>query len=205
MRLRTAVGVRSTRCTRLVAVLAAVLLFSACASPTSARPPLGASTGTVAPSSGDVVRIVDYTDNDGPTSTVILTGAIGDFGTATSVSSNGEVNTEHNDALELNLSHGTFRLDIADLDQHIVDAFRDYRPDPATCSGNVDTTGVAPIVADSGAGSYSGIEGSFDLSVAISEVGATSQCNSTAQDQLATVPFDAQAIIVTGSGTITMP
>ena len=151
------------------------------------------------------MRIVAYTDNDGPTSTVILTGAIGDFGTATSVSSNGEVNTEHNDMLELDLSHGTFRVDIADLDQHIVDAFQNYRPNSATCSGNVDTTGTAPIVSDSGTGSYSGIEGSFDLSVAISEVGATSQCNSTAQDQLATVPFLAQAIIVTGSGTITMP
>ena len=107
--------------------------------------------------------------------------------------------------MELNLSQGSFRIDIADLDQRIVHAFHEYAPNAATCSGNVDTTGTAPIVAGSGTGTYSGISGSFNLSVAISEVGATSQCNSTANDQLATVPFLAQAIIITGSGTVALP
>jgi hypothetical protein len=204
MTLRKSAELRSMRSCALV-VVSAVVLFGACTSPNVGSLRIGRVAASVVPPSGDVVRIVAYSDNDGPMSRVILTGAIGDFGTATSVSSNGEVNTEHNDALELSLSHGTFRLDIAALDQHIVDAFRDYRPNPDTCSGNVDTTGTAPIVADSGTGSYGGIQGSFDLAVAISEVGAISQCNSTAQDQLATVPFLSQAIIITGAGTVTLP
>ncbi len=45
---------------------------------------------------GDTVHLVDYTDNDGPDSAVILTGAIADFGKAVSVNPDGSVNPEHN-------------------------------------------------------------------------------------------------------------
>jgi hypothetical protein len=40
------------------------------------------STPTSQATVGSTVHLTDYTDNDGPTSTVILAGVIGDYGTA---------------------------------------------------------------------------------------------------------------------------
>jgi hypothetical protein len=62
-------------------------------------------------------RLTTYTDNDGTTETVTVTGAIGDFGKAVSVYPNGTVDPEHDSELSLQLSRGTFRLDIAALDK----------------------------------------------------------------------------------------
>src|SRR5437660_4086846 len=63
-----------------------------------------ASTGT--PVTGGAVRLTAYTDNDGPNATVVLTGAIGDFGTAVSVNSNGKPDAEHASQWDLRLAHG---------------------------------------------------------------------------------------------------
>jgi hypothetical protein len=63
------------------------------------------------------VELVDYADNDGPTSTVILTGAVDDAGKAQSVGPDGTVDPEHRSQLNLMLAQGSFRLDIAVLDK----------------------------------------------------------------------------------------
>src|SRR6185437_5516303 len=90
---------------------------------------------------GDTVHLVDYTDNDGPDSAVILTGAIADFGKAVSVNPDGSVNPEHNSQLELELSHGTLRLDVAALDRTFVAVMAAQFPtNTSTCSGSVSAS-----------------------------------------------------------------
>ena len=52
-------------------------------------------------------------NSDGPDFRAVLSGSIGDYGPAVAIYPNGKVDPEHNSELELNLSHGTFRLNIA--------------------------------------------------------------------------------------------
>ncbi|GAA5190156.1 hypothetical protein GCM10023322_44650 [Rugosimonospora acidiphila] len=49
----------------------------------------GGTTSAAALTAGGNVHLTDYTDDDGPTSTVILAGAVGDYGKAESVNPDG--------------------------------------------------------------------------------------------------------------------
>ena len=68
------------------------------------------------------VHLTAYTTDDGPDSSVMLSGAIGDYGTARSVRPDGSVDPDDGSQLDLQLSHGTLRLHIADLDRALVRA-----------------------------------------------------------------------------------
>lgn len=140
------------RLVRFVPALAltAVVMLGVCAS-SAAGAPAGTATGD---RSFGAVNLVDYTDNDGAASTVILTGGIGDFGAAVSVDANGAVNPDHNSGLELVLSQGGFRLDVAELDRRVAAMMSTFPPDRTTCSGTVSATAPAPIVAGTGTGAY---------------------------------------------------
>jgi hypothetical protein len=159
----------------------------------------GCATGTrrsATPSgAGRTAELVDYADNDGPTSTVILTGAVGDAGKAQSVGPDGTVDPDHRSQLNLMLAQGSFRLDIADLDKKIVAAFGRFPMDSGTCSGSVTVTGAVPIVAGSGTGAYQGIIGAFTLTVTVAEDFPPAHCDVTA-------PPLAEAIVISGTGKV---
>jgi hypothetical protein len=156
-------------------------------------PPTGA---TATPADGrNVVDLTDYSNNDSARSTVVLTGAVGDYGHAVTVHGSGSTDPEHGDQLELRLTHGSFRLRVADLDKKIVDAFTNFPPDTTTCSGRVSATGPAPIVPGSGAGEYRKITGAFDLSITIDEVDQRTNCGPGSK-------FLSQIIVITGSGAV---
>ena len=186
----------------VVAALAGILLLVAgCdaatkrAPATTTTPATGTSPGAGHPAGDSVVHITDYADNDAAKSAVILTGAIGDYGQAVTVKANGTADAEHSDELNLRLTHGSFRLRIADLDKKLVNAFTRFPSNTTTCSGLVSVAGQAPIVNDSGTGSYAGISGSFDLTVSIDEVDAKTGCTASSK-------FLSQAIVITGWGTV---
>ena len=194
--------------TRLVAMIATGALTSAvllggCSSsathastshsPASMPDPGGSHAAT--PTRGDSVSLTDYSTSDRPTSTVILTGAIGDFGKATRVTRSGASDPGNGSELNLALSKGSFRLDIAGLEKKLVTAFRDFPSDHRTCSGTVSEADTAPVVARSGQGAYAGISGSLTMTEAIAEVDPKSQCNSSAA-------FLAQIVLITGAGTL---
>jgi hypothetical protein len=190
-----------------IASVAGALLMGGCASASTQSPPAG---GTAAPNASPtdgtsaattatagVVHLTDYTDNDGPTSTVILAGAIGDYGKAENVNPNGTINPEHNSQLNLKLTQGSFRLSIADLAKKFVSSLGQFAPNTVTCSGTVTVTGVTPIVAGSGTGSYTGISGNFNLTITLDEVFSKSNCTESGA-------FLGQAIVITGSGTVSV-
>lgn len=181
--------------TAAVATLGAVAVggwYAATASATTSAAPAAHSRGSV--------HLTAYTNNDGPTETVIVTGAIGDYGEAVSVYPNGTVDPEHNSELSLKLSRGTLRLDTAALDKAFVAAMLNEFPSNATtCSGSVQVTRQVPVVAGSGTGAYKGVGGAFTLTATLDEVDKVSgahPCDGTAA-------FLSQAIIVTGAGTVT--
>lgn len=156
-------------------------------------------TGAPAAHSRGAAHLTAYTNNDGPTETVIVTGAIGDYGQAVSVYPNGAVDPDHSSQLSLQLSHGSFRLDIAALDKAFVAAvLRDFPGNATTCSGMVEVTGQAPVVARSGTGAYKGVGGAFTLTITLDEVDKFS----AAQPCTASSAFLSQAIVMTGPGTV---
>jgi hypothetical protein len=185
-----------------IAAVAGVVLTGGCASAATKTPAAGGTAATNAstdgtaaatPPTAGAVRLTDYTDNDGPTSTVILTGAIGDYGKAQSVNPDGTVNPEHNSQLNLMLTRGSFRLSIADLHKKFVSAMSQFPPNKVTCSGTVTVGAATPIVAGSGTGSYKGISGTFNLTLTLDEVDKKPCTDSSV--------LLAQAVVTTGSGT----
>jgi hypothetical protein len=189
-----------------IAAAASALLLSGFASAATQAPaagrPAAAKTmtapGTPAaktPAKGGRVHVFDYTDNDGVGSTVILTGAIGDLGEAVSVNANGTINPEHNSELNLALNQGSFRIRIAGLDKKLVSALSHVHLNTSTCSLHVTATGAAPIVAGSGTGSYRGISGNFNLTVTVDEISSKVNCSVSGA-------FEAEAIVITGSGIV---
>ncbi|MEV5719086.1 hypothetical protein AB0L41_34805 [Amycolatopsis mediterranei] len=175
-------------------VATAVVVLELCVSSAAGGRP-GDVAGARPPALGHSVNLVDYTDNDGAASTVILTGGIGDFGTAVSVDANGAVNPDHNGDLQLTLSQGTFRLDVAGLDRKVTAVMSTFPPDLTSCSGTVTASAPAPIVAGSGTGAYRGIRGTFTLTVTIAEVDAKANCQPGSA-------FLDQIIVTAGAGTV---
>jgi hypothetical protein len=188
----------------LAALSAAVLLAGCSTTTASPQTELAAATasgsGTPTAHHGGLAHLTAYSDNDGPTDTVIVTGTIGDYGKAVSVYPDGTIDPEHDSELSLQLSHGTFRLDVAALDKAFTQAFiHDFPTSTATCSGSFAITQKVPVIAGSGTGAYKGVGGSFTLTITLDEVDKTSAaqpCNGTA-------PFLSQAIVISGPGTIT--
>lgn len=173
---------------RLRPCLSAVALAGLlCASACSSTHPHAAPTGNV--------HLTDYTDNDGPTATVILSGAVGDYGKARSVNPDGSVNADHTGQLDLALSHGSFRLDIAGLDKKFVAEVTKVAVNTRTCSATTSVTGPVPVVSGSGTGSYQGIHGSFTLTLTLDEVYQPAGCGED-------TPYLAQFIVITGPGTV---
>ncbi|MGH3733804.1 MAG: hypothetical protein ACRDVC_10630 [Acidimicrobiales bacterium] len=164
--------------------------------------PAGASQGPVGarvPKSGGVVNISGYSDGDGLKSVVILTGVIGDFGTAVRAST--EKSSLQYNELELTLKRGSFTLDIAGIERDLAKSIVGKFPtNSTTCSGEVTVSGPASIDAGSGAGAYRGISGTFYLTIAINEVESPPACPRTD-----TAPFLAQSVFTTGLGTVSIP
>lgn len=178
-----------------IAAVAGVVLLAGCGSSASSGSS-GPPSATPASAGSHAVNLVSYSDNDGPTSSVILTGAIGDYGTAVSETAGGAVAARHRDDLQLRLTRGSFRIRTGDVDKQLVSAFTDFPPNRTTCSGNVVATGAAPVVPGSGTGAYRGVTGTFHLTVTIAEVDARNHCTPSSA-------FLRQSVVISGSGTVT--
>jgi hypothetical protein len=142
------------------------------------------------------MRFTAYSNDDLPGGTVILTGAIGDFGYAVTVLPDGTLDPEHTSELNLALTQGSFRIRFGPLHEKLVNAFTHFNPNLRTCSGHVAVTGAAPVVAGSGTGKYKGISGNFKLTVTVNEVDGKSSCHGGPSVLLA------QALFISGPGTV---
>jgi len=166
------------------------------------------SGGTMAASASTVtngaVHVSVYGDGFGVGGTAVLSGAIGDSGSADSVDANGTPDPSTNTEELLALVQGSFRVSVVGLDKKIGSAFKNFQPNQRTCSGYVSATASVPIVAGSGTGAYTGITGGFVLTFSLALVGPKygsgkheGQCNNSNSAS----PV-AQAMMVTGSGTV---
>jgi hypothetical protein len=95
---------------RRACLLAAAVLIGLAGCGSAQQPSDGPRTTAAGlserPSTGNV-HLTDYAINtDGPDSTVIITGAIGDYGAGHAVKPDGSVDSEHTGQLKLTLQHG---------------------------------------------------------------------------------------------------
>jgi len=153
--------------------------------------PQPASKNSTANKPAANVHLTNYTNNDGPDSTVVLSGVIGDFGQATR-------STGQQSIMTLHLSHGTFQLDITNLAKHFSTLVGQATFNQLTCSGNVSAADSVPIVAGSGTGTYKDIKGNFSLSMDLDEVvPMQTGCSGNS-------PLLNQAIITSGWGNVSL-
>lgn len=177
------------------AASAATLLTCGCASSVTESSAVTGTSAVTTTAAGGTVHFIGYSQNsDGPDLTVILTGAIGDYGPAVTIHPNGTIDPEHSSELGLGLRDGSFRLYIASLDKKIVSEDSLWRSDK-TCSFHLSVTAATPIVAGSGTGSYRGISGNITTTVTIDEVDVKPCPGGTSR-------FLAQLIVMVGSGTV---
>jgi hypothetical protein len=175
-------------------IVGAIVLFGATAFATSQS---SVPAGPHIPKSGGLVNLTAYSNNDGPTSVVILSGAMADYGKAVRETPNGSSGNQHID-LDLSLTRGTLTLNITEVENKLEKAIYGHFPtNEGTCSGIVTVTGEAPIVTDSGSGAYKTVHGTLDLTVAINEVESWPAC-----PQSDTAPSLAQSVFISGSGMV---
>jgi uncharacterized protein YcfL len=178
---------RSIRVLPLAAMLlVTTLVFGGCSSSASKKPTAEPSR----PVAGANTHALIYSINsDSPNFRAVLSGAIGDYGPAVAVVSNGQ--------MELQLTHGTFRLDIAELTTMFGEQTKNEPTYPNTCSDHFGVTTNTPIVADSGTGAYAGVTGAFTLTLTGDEV----QANPCSGNSLAMV---SQVIMIAGPGAVSV-
>jgi hypothetical protein len=154
---------------------------------TPAGPSIGVGTTGMQSARGGRVHLTDYTDTDSPTSSVILVGAIGDFGRGRLDQSTGH--------FDMDLALGSFTLQFADLDARFLEALRGLPVNQSTCSAFAQASGSAPIVLGTGTGSYAHLTGAFSLTLTVDEVFHPGACSELS-------PFAAQKIVTSGWGTV---
>jgi hypothetical protein len=125
-------------------------------------------------SPGTEAHIIIYAVNtDGPYYRAVLSGAIGDYGPAVAVYPDGQVDPGHSHELQLELTQGSFRLDIAQMERDFLAHVVVPQPQfPTTCSDYINFTVTVPIVAGSGTGLYRGVRGGFNLTATADETQA---------------------------------
>jgi hypothetical protein len=97
---------------------------------------------------------------DSPYGKVVVTGAIGDYGTSTNTEKNGKINSD-GDYVKITLKHGSFVVDTTAIEAR----YAHLKPqlDSATCSA-IFAISAVPVTVSKGTGAYAGISGKGTLS-----------------------------------------
>jgi hypothetical protein len=185
----------------IATALAGTLTLAGCTAAAAASS-MAATSGTAKASTSQpaspagLAHIISYSINtDNPVLTSVVSGAIGDYGPAEEVSPGSTGVSAHGGELELKLTRGTFRLNIADIDAKFVQGTSHEPVFPRTCSTYVSVSDAVPIVPGSGTGAYRGIAGTFAMTLTLNEV-HSSPCTTS-------VSILRQVIMLSGAGKIT--
>jgi hypothetical protein len=176
---------------RRLALAAAGLVLVAAASAACASShqsdTAGTTGGASAAASGTGTHLTSWATTDGPTSDIVLSGAMGDHGTATRDAAGTR--------LRLALSRGDFELDVANLEDKLKASLARLPVDQQSCSAEASASGTSAVVPGAGTGDYATLSGTFDLTMTLDEVFHPGACHETD-------PYASQVIILTGWGTL---
>ncbi len=179
---------------RIAGAIAGIMIIAAVVSGGSAF----ASRTANMPAGGAVY--IHATGNNGPAGTIIITGAIGDYGKTLSIDKNGKTDNNGN-FVKITLHKGTFEVNSTALNERTNHAQPIFNR--ATCSFRF--SGSGPVTLFNGTGLYKGIKGKVLITVSYGAVGSLDksgahkgQCNMSNSAP----PLAAYASI-TGPGTVT--
>jgi hypothetical protein len=147
--------------------------------------------------SGSVrIWVTQSSTNNTPTDPILLTGAIGDYGTSTSQDKNGKA--DMNGSFEgVVLQQGTFVVDNTKFNAKVGKS----KPitNSSTCSYSLTASGPVSIVAGSGTGAYKGLTGKLVITLSFAGYGPikSGKCD-TSQNSEPTSSYSA----ITGIGTL---
>jgi hypothetical protein len=120
------------------------------------------------------------TPGSGPVAKIVVTGVIGDYGTATTIDKNGKVDN-NGDYVNVVLKHGGFEVNSVQLNK-ITNAAPPIMQNATSCS--VEFGGTGPVTLFNGTGMYTGITGTLSITEKFAGVGPrftsgpkTGQCN----------------------------
>jgi hypothetical protein len=142
-----------TRTPKLVAAAAAGTLLLGSAAAVAATAPSSSNT----PANGTVHIWV--TPSNGAVDKILLTGAIGDYGTATSTDKSGKVDTNGN-YVKIKLQQGTFEVNAVRFGKKL--GATQPNVNKSTCTAWISAGG--PISLYDGTGLYAGIKGTARIS-----------------------------------------
>ena len=184
----------------IATALAAALTLAGCTAAGSSS--TEATSGTTQASAGNpasppgLTYVTAYSVNtDNPVLTSVISGAISDYGPAEEVSPGRTGVSAHGSELELTLTRGTFRLNIAGIDTKFSVGTSHEPIYPHTCSTYLTVSDAVPIVPGSGTGAYRGIAGTFAMTLTLNEVHHR-PCTTS-------LSILRQVIVLSGAGKIT--
>jgi hypothetical protein len=129
-----------------------------------AAAPVGAATMTT---TGTIQVWVTPLSPSGAVSKIVITGVIGDYGTATSINKNGTVDANGN-YVKIALKHGGFEVNSVALNQKTNNA-PPTMVNTTTCS--FDFGGSGPVTLFNWTGMYTGITGTLNITEKFGGVG----------------------------------
>jgi hypothetical protein len=184
----------------IATALAGALTLAGCtaagSSSTAATSGITKASASKPASPPGLTYVTAYSVNtDNPVLTSVVSGAIADYGPAEEVSPRGTSGSAHGSELEMKLTRGTFRLNIAAIDTKFVAGTSHEPIFPRTCSTYVSVSDAVPIVPGSGTGAYQGIAGTFAMTLTLNEVH-----NSPCATSLSILR---QVVVLSGAGKIT--
>lgn len=154
-----------------------------------------ASTVPATPAGGNIHIFVGVGGPKATADPILLTGAIGDYGTATTIEKNGKVDPNGNYVM-VALRRGGFEVKATALDRAMKKATKRFNP--TTCSLFVTASGTATLYK--GSGLYKGIMGTAKLTETVAEVMARHP-NGTCNTKSTAQPLSEYSFI-TGSGRV---
>jgi hypothetical protein len=160
--------------------------------------PAAVAIGATSPAGGKINVFVTSSPN-GPKGTIVITGAIGDYGKTLSVNKNGKTDSKGG-YQKITLQQGSFLVDATKLNAKL----NHLQPTVNTATCSVSATGTGPVTLSDGAGLYAGISGTLKITVTFAFIGPRltsgphkGQCNRSNN-----APALAQYQSITGSGTV---
>jgi hypothetical protein len=155
----------------------------------------GVASGATAPNtrSGGPVEVLLTPTKEGA-ATIVVTGAIGDYGKTQDVNESGK-SDETGNFVKVTLKKGSFEVDQTALNEAAANP-ASTSLNSTTCSAYTSVSG--PVTLMRGNGLYRGISGTVDLTITSAAIGSLDKgkCNTTNKAR----PI-AQFTSVTGSGT----
>lgn len=140
------------------------------------------------------------TSSTGAVDKILLTGVIGDHGTATSIDKNGTVNA-NGEYVRLALQKGGFEVNAVAFNTQL----QKMQPSVNAATCTAWGSGTGPVTLFDGTGAYAGISGTVTISTSFAEIGPRfasgpkkGQCNMSNSAQ----PVAQFSGNITGSGTV---